>query len=162
MAHINHVKELADQLPSFVVPVREEDILLTLLESLPPSFENLIIALETLRLEDLTMAFVTARMIHEVTKRKEKENHGEDAALFSRQNKGGSSSSRGESRLCYNCGKPGHLARNCSKPKKWERDNANQEKEKENANHAKDEDDYAFASQDGPHFKSVSLKNGSR
>ena len=155
MAHINHVKELADQLTSFEVPVREEDIVMTLLESLPPSFENLIIALETLRLEDLTMAFVTARMMHEVTKRKEKENHGEDAALFSRQNKGGSSSSRGETRLCYNCGKPGHLARNCSKPKKWERDNANQAKEKENANHAKEEDDYAFATQDGPHFKSM-------
>src|SRR5687767_389670 len=79
MAHINHVKELADQLTSFEVPVREEDIVLTLLESLPPSFDNLIIALETLRLEDLTMAFVTARMMHEVTKRKEKESHGDDA-----------------------------------------------------------------------------------
>ena len=79
MAHINHVKELADQLTSFEVPVREEDIVMTLLESLPPSFDNLIIALETLRLEDLTMAFVTARMMHEVTKRKEKESHGDDA-----------------------------------------------------------------------------------
>ena len=113
MAHINQVKELADQLTSFEVPVREEDIVMTLLESLPPSFDNLIIALETLRLEDLTMAFVTARMMHEVTKRKEKEIHGNDAALVSRQNKGGNSSSRGETRSCYNCGKPGHLARNC-------------------------------------------------
>ena len=67
MAHINHVKELADQLTSFEVPVREEDVVMTLLESLPPSFDNLIIALETLRLEDLTLEFVTARMMHEVT-----------------------------------------------------------------------------------------------
>jgi transposase InsO family protein len=155
MAHINHVKELADQLMSFEVPVREEDIVMTLLESLPSSFDNLIIALETLRLEDLTMAFVTARMMHEVTKRKEKENHGDDAALFSKQNKGGSSSTRAESRSCFNCGKVGHLARNCSKPKKWERDNANQAKDKENANHVKEEDDYAFATHDGPHVKSL-------
>ena len=142
MDHINHVKELADQLTSFEVPVREEDIVMTLLESLPSSFDNLIIALETLRLKDLTMEFVTARMMHEVTKRKEKGSHGDDAALVSKQHKGGSSSSRGETRLCYNCGKPSHLARNCSKPKKSERDNANQAKDKENANHAKEDEDY--------------------
>ena len=51
MAHINHVKELADQLTAFEVPVREEDVVMTLLESLSTSFENLIVALETLRFE---------------------------------------------------------------------------------------------------------------
>ena len=69
MAYINHMKSLAHQLTDFEVPVRDEDIVMTLLESLPASFENLIVALETLRSKDLTMEFVTARMMHEVTKR---------------------------------------------------------------------------------------------
>ena len=40
------------------------------------------------------------------------------------------------------------------KTEKLERDNANQAKEKENANHVKEDDDYAFATQNGPHSKS--------
>lgn len=155
LTHINHVRDLADQLNCLDVPVKDDDVVMTLLESLPPSFENLITALETLRFEDLTMEFVTARMMHEVSKRKEKEVHGDDAALVLRQNNGGSSFSRGEPKVCYNCGKPGHIARHCYKAKKWERDNANQAKDKEGANHAKDEDDYAFATQDGPYSKSI-------
>jgi hypothetical protein len=39
--HINHVKALADQLACMEVPVRDEDTVMTLLESLPPSYECL-------------------------------------------------------------------------------------------------------------------------
>ena len=44
LTHINQVKALADQLTCLEVPVREEDVVMTLLESLPPSFESLITA----------------------------------------------------------------------------------------------------------------------
>jgi hypothetical protein len=36
--HINKVKALADQLACLEVPVRDEDVVMTLLESLPPSY----------------------------------------------------------------------------------------------------------------------------
>jgi gluconate kinase len=35
--HINKVKALADQLACLEVPVRDEDVVMTLLQSLPPS-----------------------------------------------------------------------------------------------------------------------------
>jgi hypothetical protein len=146
--HINKVKALADQLACLEVPVRDEDVVMTLLESLPPSYEYLITALETLPMKDLTMEFVTARLMHEVSKRREKDPQGDDAALVSMQGKGGITSTCKETKRCYYCGKPGHIARFCFKAK-------NNNKEKENANKAKDDDDYAFATKDGDHCKAI-------
>lgn len=111
--HINKVKDLADQLMCLDVAVKDEDIVMTLLDSLPPSYEHLIIALETRDMKDLTLEFVTARLMHEVAKRKEKEPQGDDAAMLSRQGKGGSNKNYKEERMCFKCGKPGHIARNC-------------------------------------------------
>lgn len=45
--HVNKIKALADELACLEAPVTEGDVVMTLLESLPPSFEFLITALET-------------------------------------------------------------------------------------------------------------------
>ena len=87
LEHINKVKSLADQLLVLEVPLRGEDVVMTLLDSLPPSFDYLITALETRPFKELTMEFVTARLVHEESKRKE-EPHGNDLAMVSRQGKG--------------------------------------------------------------------------
>jgi transposase InsO family protein len=146
--HINKVKALADQLTCLEVPLRDEDVVMTLLDSLPPSYEYLITALETRPINELTMDFVTARLMHEMSKRKEKEKEpqGDDSAMFSRQGKGANQVIRKDTKTCYYCGKQGHIARFCFKAKN---------KDKENANHAKDEDDYAFATQDGAHSNTM-------
>jgi len=81
--HINKVKALANQLAFLEVPVRDEDVVMTLLESLAPSYEYLITVLETLPMQALTIEFVTARLMHEVSKRKEKEPQGDDAVMVS-------------------------------------------------------------------------------
>ena len=61
----------------------EENIVMTLLENLPASYEYLITALETMPMKELTMEYVTARLKHEVSKHKEKELQDEGAAMVS-------------------------------------------------------------------------------
>jgi hypothetical protein len=64
--------------------MKDEDVVMTLLDSLPPSFEHLITALETRPMKELTLDFITARLMYEVSKRKEKKPQGDDAAMLSR------------------------------------------------------------------------------
>lgn len=59
--HINKVKLIEDQLMCLEEPVRNKNILTTLLESLTPSYEYLVTALETLLMTKLT------REIHDKT-----------------------------------------------------------------------------------------------
>ena len=103
--HINKVKALADELACLEAPVTEGDVVMTLLESLPPSYEFLITALETRATKELTMEFVTARLMHEVTKRKESESQEEGSAFVSRHGKGGTTKAFKETRTCFKCGK---------------------------------------------------------
>jgi hypothetical protein len=92
---------------------------MTILESLPSSFENLIVAMETKDIKELTLTYVTSRLMHKVTRKKEHQNVAMDnAALVAHHKNGGESShARGDPPLCFNCGKPGHYARNCWKRK---------------------------------------------
>ena len=139
LQHINKVKTLVDQLEALDVAVTEGDIVMTLLESLPSSFENLIVAMETKDIKELTLTYVTSRLMHEVTRKKENQNVAMDnTALIAHHHKSGgggeSSNARGEPLQCFNCGQPNHLARNC-----WKHKRNNQ---CEKANKAKVEDDY--------------------
>ena len=147
LQHINKVKTLADQLDALDVPVTEGDIVMTILESLPPSFENLIVAMETKDIKELTLTYVTSRLMHEVTRKKEHQVLAtENAALVVRHKNGGDSSkAQGEPLLCFHCGKPGHYARNCYKRKAEKGEKAHKAKVEEAG------EDYAFmASHDGP------------
>ena len=111
--HINKVKSLVDQLTCLEVAIKDEDVVMTLLDSLPTSYEHLITALETRPMKELTLEFVIARLMHEVTKGKEKEPQGDEAAMVTRQAKGSSTNTRHEPRVCFKCGKQGHIDRNC-------------------------------------------------
>ena len=136
--HINKVKSLANQLTCLEVPMKEEDVVITLLDSLPPSFDHLITALERRPMKEFTFDFITTRLMHEVSKRKEKEPQGDDAAKLSRQPCAfDNNERRGDAPRCYNCGKLGHIARNCRM------------KRKVNANVARSNDDFALVMRDG-------------
>lgn len=98
--------------------MKNEDILLTLLESLPILFEYLITALETMLIKKLTIIYVTTRLMHEMWKCKEKKPQHEDVAIVFRQSKGDNSFPYQDAKLCSYYGKPGYLTRFCYKTNK--------------------------------------------
>lgn len=53
--HVNKVKMFVDQLAYLEIVMREEDIVMTLFESLLASYNNLITALKSIPIKDLTM-----------------------------------------------------------------------------------------------------------
>jgi hypothetical protein len=118
LAHINMVKALADQLHSIEVKIENEDVYIVLLMSLPPSFDNLVTSLESMSTKDVDLQFIVARLLHEVSKRKESE-HTENATLFNKTHKA-------NEKLCFYCKKPGHFVRNCLKKKSDGKEKANQ------------------------------------
>lgn len=70
--HVNKVKAFADQLVCLKIPMRDEYIVMVFLESFPTSSKYLITAIATILMKEFTMDQVTVRLMHEISKRKEK------------------------------------------------------------------------------------------
>lgn len=70
---VNKIKELTLQLAYLGISVREENIVMTLLENFPTSYKYLITTLEMMLMKEMTMGYVMAHLMHEMLKRKEKE-----------------------------------------------------------------------------------------
>jgi hypothetical protein len=118
LVHINMVKALANQLCSIEVKIENEDVYMVLLMSLPPSFDNLVTSLESMSTKDVDLQFIVARLLHEVSKRKENEST-EYAALLNKTHKA-------NEKLCFYCKKLRHFVKNCLKKKSDEKEKANQ------------------------------------
>jgi len=73
LAHINMVKAFANQLRSIKMNIEDEDMCMVFLMNLPPSFDNLVMSLESISTKDVDFQFIVARLFHEVSKRKESE-----------------------------------------------------------------------------------------
>jgi hypothetical protein len=110
LVHINMVKALANQLRSIEVKITDEDVYMVLLMSLPSSFDNLVTSLKSMSTKNVDLQFIVARLLHEVSKRKECES-SETTALINKTHKS-------NEKLCFYCKKPGHFVRNCLKKKK--------------------------------------------
>jgi hypothetical protein len=118
LAHINMVKVLADQLCSIEVKIKDEDVYMVFFMSLPPSFDNLVTSLESMSTKDVDLQFIVARLLHEVSKRKESETT-KNVALLNKTHKA-------NEKLCFCCKKLGHFVRNCLKKKSDEKEKVNQ------------------------------------
>ena len=111
--HLKEMKEITDRLASIGAPISEEDQVVTLLGSLPPSYSTLVTALEA-RVDDIQLDFVQQTLIHEEQKQKGSQNNvsRQDSALVGAHNK------RENTRkppVCWNCQEVGHIQRNCPK-----------------------------------------------
>lgn len=132
LEHTKKIKALADQLACLEVFVRDEGVVMTLVSS----YEYLISALETLKFAYLSMDYVNARLMHEVSKKREKSSQSSYASLMASQ---AEVKKIPKPRTCINCGKRGHFPRWRSKDKM---------KHKENAKFAMHYDEYAFETSD--------------
>jgi hypothetical protein len=68
--------------------------------------------------KDVDLQFIVARLLHEVSKRKECES-SETTALINKTHKS-------NEKLCFCCKKPGHFVKNCLKKKTDEKEKVNQ------------------------------------
>ena len=123
-AHINKIMMLAEQLDAIGAGVSDEDIAMTLLCSLPESYENLIIALES-RADGLTSEFVRSRLLQEEARRRETGALKQDESAFlvksskaradGRHGEGSGLRHRDTRIKCFHCGKLGHKISECRK-----------------------------------------------
>ncbi|MCP3664309.1 MAG: hypothetical protein GY696_17775 [Gammaproteobacteria bacterium] len=109
-AHLRQMKELTDRLAAVGAEISEEDQVVTLLGSLPSSYSTLTTALEA-RGDNVPLDFVRQALLNEETKHSNlsgSESHPETSAMMAKQKKNKKAWPR-----CYECGKRGHLAREC-------------------------------------------------
>ena len=104
--YVNKVKTVDDQFDCLKVFVKDKDIFIILIESLP--------------MKELMIDYLTVHLMYDMLKRKEKNLQDEDAVMVLLQDKNDNLFSREGAKLCFYCGKPGHIARFCYKTKNKE------------------------------------------
>ena len=117
--HVNKMKTIAEHLEALDDAVQEKDIVMILLSSLPPDYNNLITTLETLKEENLGWDYVRDRLLTEFERRKGPRREPQNEALFVGGNpKGNNFSRNNKSRFpCHYCGEVGHFVRECENKK---------------------------------------------
>jgi len=119
--HMKIMKELTDKLTALGSPVSEEDQIVTLLGSLPASYDTVVTALES-RVDDLTLEFAHQTLLNEELKKGEKEGATgitpSDTALYGNARNANSYSrsrktSSKKSFHCYGCGEENHYRKHC-------------------------------------------------
>ncbi|GAV73510.1 zf-CCHC domain-containing protein/UBN2_2 domain-containing protein, partial [Cephalotus follicularis] len=158
--HLHEFNTIIGQMLSIGVDVKEDDKAITLLSSLPDSWDNLIVAIGS---GTTTLCFenVVAALLSEEMRRLSMGGSSKDALFVrgrttERKQKGfgDRSKSRGRSKSrdkvkgnCWNCGKPGHLRRDCkSKAVNPERQTNEGSSSGKNKNDDNDVGDLYFAS----------------
>ena len=143
LAHVNNLKTISEHLEALDHAIAERDLVMTLISSLPPSYNNLVTALETLREDNLTWNYVRDRVISEYERRKgdapskkdsealvveggRKQGGGAGGGKFGNRNKPQNKQNNGQQQqnnnnkktfggTCHFCHEKGHMQRDCEK-----------------------------------------------
>ena len=108
--HLKQMKEITDRLAAIGAPISEEDQVVTMLGSVPPSYSALVTTLES-RIDSVKLSYVQQALLHEERKQQEKieppngmpPNSKSSSALVGMQDR------PKQVVRCYGCGKLGHI-----------------------------------------------------
>lgn len=123
--------KLSRQLKESGADPSKDELICYLLIAMPPSYGNVVSAIETLNTDTMNMEFVRRRLLDEETKRKGLVENEEITEAF----QAGKSHKKPEKKpfpfVCYNCGKRGHRKSECKFQKNRNRTSMNTETEEE-------------------------------
>jgi hypothetical protein len=149
--YLDKFKTSLEDLESIGAPLSQEDAIATLLNSLPSSFDNLVISLES-KGEDLNLDYVQARLLQEELRRDKRSEEDESLLLTKTNNKEKEEANVTKTEkksfskddlnkiTCYYCNKKGHFASRCFK------NIFDKNKGGEEAHHTQGGDEYLFSS----------------
>lgn len=115
-AHINKIREISDHLEAIGDPVKDRDLAIISLCTLPERYNSLIISLEARLPEDISFDVVTGRLLAEEERQKESSEPTPDGerAFYAGKN-GTAARLRGQrsSKQCEFCKRTGHTVESC-------------------------------------------------
>lgn len=145
-SHINKIREIADQLEAIGDPVKDRELAIILLSSLPERYNALIISLEARPPDEITFDAVSSRLLAEEERQRESGDISikTEGAFYSLGNKSGGFNRQRSLKECNFCHKKGHTEDRC-----WDKNgrperNGSGSSNSNHANIAEVSEDYTF------------------